>query len=130
MGEFGRVYEALNDNNPHFPGRVALKVDRILGKKKNAILEAEEAMAVGRALARSPHLMRLYDTGKLKGQRFTYHVLMAIDRTATTLDNLVGVTGTEHASVSRPPSARASEHGRKPSSIAPSASRDSELWRR
>ena len=107
MGEFGRVYEALNDNSPNYPGRVALKVDRIVGKKKNAILEAEEAMFVGRALARSPHLMRLYDTGKLKGQRFTYHVLQLIN--GDTLDNLVGVTGTEHASVSRPPSARASE---------------------
>ncbi|HEX3849766.1 MAG TPA: hypothetical protein VHW01_02300, partial [Polyangiaceae bacterium] len=34
MGEFGRVYEALNDNSPNYPGRVALKVDRIVGKKK------------------------------------------------------------------------------------------------
>ena len=101
MGEFGRVYEALNDNSTNYPGRVALKVDRIVGKKKKAILEAEQAMAVGRALARSPHLMRLYDTGKLKGQRFTYHVLQLIN--GDTLDNLVGVTGTEHASVSRPP---------------------------
>ncbi len=128
MGEFGRVYEALNDNNPHFPGRVALKVDRILGKKKNAILEAEEAMAVCRALARSPHLMRLYDTGKLKGQRFTYHVLQLID--GDTLDNLVGVTGTEHASVSRPPSARASEHEAQAEFERAVSSRGSELWRR
>ena len=64
-------------------------------------------MVIGRALARVPHLMRLYDTGKLKGQRFTYHVLQLID--GDTLDNLVGVTGTEHASVSRPPSARVSD---------------------
>ena len=34
MGEFGRVYEALNDNSSNYPGRVALKVDRIVGKKK------------------------------------------------------------------------------------------------
>ncbi|HWZ91467.1 MAG TPA: hypothetical protein VNW92_21545, partial [Polyangiaceae bacterium] len=128
MGEFGRVYEALNDNNPHFPGRVALKVDRILGKKKNAILEAEEAMVVGRALARSPHLMRLYDTGKLKGQRFTYHVLQLID--GDTLDNLVGVTGTEHASVSRPPSARGSDREAQAEFERAVSSRDSELWRR
>ena len=46
MGEFGRVYEALNDNSPNYPGRVALKVDRIVGKKKKAILEAEDAMIV------------------------------------------------------------------------------------
>jgi hypothetical protein len=128
MGEFGRVYEALNDNNPQYPGRVALKVDRILGKKKNAILEAEEAMSVGRALARSPHLMRLYDTGKLKGQRFTYHVLQLID--GDTLDNLVGVTGTEHASVSRPPSARSSDREAQAEFERAVSSRGSELWRR
>ena len=128
MGEFGRVYEALNDNNPQYPGRVALKVDRILGKKKNAILEAEEAMSVGRALARSPHLMRLYDTGKLKGQRFTYHVLQLID--GDTLDNLVGVTGTEHASVSRPPSARSSDHEAQAEFERAVSTRGTELWRR
>src|SRR6187402_3110295 len=128
MGEFGRVYEALNDNSPNFPGRVALKVDRIVGKKKNAILEAEEAMFVGRALARSPHLMRLYDTGKLKGQRFTYHVLQLIN--GDTLDNLVGVTGTEHASVSRPPSARASEGEAEAEFERAVSLRSGELWRR
>lgn len=128
IGEFGRVYEALNDNSPNYPGRVALKVDRIVGKKKKAILEAEEAMAVGRALARSPHLMRLYDTGKLKGQRFTYHVLQLIN--GDTLDNLVGVTGTEHASVSRPPAARASEHEARAEYDRAVSSRGSQLWRR
>jgi hypothetical protein len=128
MGEFGRVYEALNDNNPQYPGRVALKVDRILGKKKNAILEAEEAMVVGRAMARSPHLMRLYDTGKLKGQRFTYHVLQLID--GDTLDNLVGVTGTEHASVSRPPSARSSDREAQMEFERAQSLRSGELWRR
>ena len=128
MGEFGRVYEALNDNSPNYPGRVALKVDRIVGKKKNAILEAEDAMIVGRALARSPHLMRLYDTGKLKGQRFTYHVLQLIN--GDTLDNLVGVTGTEHASVSRPPSARTSEVEAQAEFERAVSTRGSELWRR
>jgi len=128
MGEFGRVYEALNDNSPNYPGRVAIKVDRILGKKKNAILEAEEAMHVGRALARSPHLMRLYDTGKLKGQRYTYHVLQLID--GDTLDNLVGVTGTEHASVSRPPSARGTDREAQAEFERAVSSRGSELWRR
>jgi len=128
MGEFGRVYEALNDNSSNYPGRVALKVDRIVGKKKNAILEAEEAMAVGRALARAPHLMRLYDTGKLKGQRFTYHVLQLIN--GDTLDNLVGVTGTEHASVSRPPSARTSEIEAAAEFDRAVSLRGGELWRR
>ncbi|HYQ45016.1 MAG TPA: hypothetical protein VER11_23680 [Polyangiaceae bacterium] len=128
MGEFGRVYEALNDNSPNYPGRVALKVDRIVGKKKNAILEAEAAMSVGRALARAPHLMRLYDTGKLKGQRYTYHVLQLIN--GDTLDNLVGVTGTEHASVSRPPSARASELEARAEFDRAISLRSNELWRR
>lgn len=128
MGEFGRVYEALNDNSPNYPGLVALKVDRIVGKKKNAILESEEAMIVGRALARSPHLMRLYDTGKLKGQRFTYHVLQLIN--GDTLDNLVGVTGTEHASVSRPPSARSSDGEGQAEFDRAVSSRGGELWRR
>lgn len=107
MGEFGRVYEALNESNPRFPERVALKVDRIVGKKKHAILEAEAAMEIGRALARSSHLIRLYDTGKLRGERYTYHVLQLVD--GDTLDNLVGVTGREHASVSRPPAARVTD---------------------
>ncbi len=128
MGEFGRVYEALNDNSSNYPGRVALKVDRIIGKKKNAILEAEAAMNVGRALARVPHLMRLYDTGKLKGQRFTYHVLQLIN--GDTLDNLVGVTGTEHASVSRPPGARATEGEAEAEFARAVSTRGSELWRR
>ncbi len=128
MGEFGRVYEALNDNNRAFPERVALKVDRIVGKKKKAILEAEEAMQVGRALAASPHVIRIYDTGKLSGIRFTYHVLQLID--GDTLDNLVGVTGREHASVSRPPSARGSELEARQEFERAVSSRASELWRR
>jgi hypothetical protein len=128
MGEFGRVYEAINESNRAFPERVALKVDRIVGKKKKAILEAEEAMRVGRALAASPHVIRLYDTGKLSGQRYTYHVLQLID--GDTLDNLIGVTGREHASVSRPPSARGSELEAKLEFARAVDSRGSELWRR
>ena len=128
MGEFGRVYEALNDNNRAFPEFVALKVDRIVGKKKKAILEAAEAMQVGRALASSPHVIRLYDTGKLSSVRFTYHVLQLID--GDTLDNLVGVTGREHASVSRPPAARGSELEARLEFERAVNSRGSELWRR
>jgi hypothetical protein len=128
MGEFGRVYEVLNEQNSRFPERVALKVDRIQGKKKKAILEAEQAMLVGRDLASVHHLIRLYDTGKLRGERYTYHVLQLID--GDTLDNLVGVTGSEHASVSRPPRARTSEHeGQEEYQRAVSLS-GSEMWRR
>jgi serine/threonine protein kinase len=128
IGEFGRVYDAVNENNPSYPARIALKVDRIAGKKKQAILEAEEAMSVGRALARSPHLIRLYDTGKLRGQRFTYHVLQLIE--GDTLDNLVGVTGTEHASVSRPPRAVESETEAEDEYKRALSLSGSQLWRR
>ncbi len=107
VGDFGRVYEAMNKQNPQFPDRVALKVDRIAGKKKQAILEAESAMHVGAQLARAPHLMRLYDTGKLHGRRFTYHVLQLID--GDTLDSLIQVAGAEHASTGWPPAMRANE---------------------
>lgn len=128
MGEFGRVYEALNGNNPNWPARVALKVDRIIGKKKNAILEAEAAMEVGRRLASAHHIIRVYDTGKLKGQRYTYHVLQLID--GDTLDDLVGVTGNEHASVTRPPRARSSEREGEAEFERAVSVRGSELWRR
>lgn len=101
VGEFGRVYEALNEHNPQFPTRVALKVDRIIGWRKHAILEADSAARVGAELARAPHIVRLYDTGTLKGRRFTYHVLQLID--GDTLDSLIQASGNEHASVSWPP---------------------------
>ena len=128
IGEFGRVYEVLNDNNPRYPERLALKVDRIQGKKKKAILEAEQAMRMGRDLASAHHLIRLYDTGKLRGERYTYHVLQLVD--GDTLDNLVGVTGTEHASVSRPPRARVSEFEGKIEYERAIQQSGSQAWRR
>jgi hypothetical protein len=128
IGDFGRVYEVLNDHNSRFPAHLALKVDRIRGKKKEAILEAEQAMAIGRDLARAVHLIRLYDGGKLRGERYTYHVLQLVE--GDTLDNLIGVAGTEHASVSRPPKARTSDdEGQKEYERAVSDS-GSQLWRR
>jgi hypothetical protein len=128
IGEFGRVYEVLNDHNSRYPAHLALKVDRIQGKKKQAILEAEQAMVIGRDLASAVHLIRIYDGGKLRGERYTYHVLQLVD--GDTLDNLIGVTGTEHASVSRPPRARNSEaEGAEEYERAVSKS-GSQLWRR
>ncbi len=47
-----------------------------------------------------------------------------------TLDNLVGVTGTEHASVSRPPSARLSEWEAQQEYERAVSQRGGELWRR
>lgn len=106
VGDFGRVYEAYNYGNPAYPERVAVKVDKILGKKKKAILEAELAMQVGRELACASHLIRLYDTGKLEGRRFTYHVLQLID--GETVDGLVGALEIEHHSLGAPPQRRSS----------------------
>lgn len=101
VGEFGRVYEAHNLASSDYPPRVALKVDKMVGRKKKAILEAEAAMEVGRDLAGAPHLVRMYDTGKLQGRRFTYHVLQLID--GETLDGLVGSMEVSHRSLSGPP---------------------------
>jgi len=127
IGEFGRVYEVLNDHNPRYPSHLALKVDRIQGKKRAAIMQAEQAMVVGRDLAPAVHLIRLYDSGKLRGERYTYHVLQLVE--GDTLDNLIGVTGTEHASVSRPPPRRSVEEGAEEYERAVSQ-RSSQLWRR
>jgi serine/threonine protein kinase len=80
---------------------LALKVDRIRkGEKRKAIQTAEVTMQIGRDLAASPHVIRVYDAGTLKGKKYTYHVLQLVD--GDTLDNLVGITGTEHSSVHRP----------------------------
>jgi hypothetical protein len=129
MGEFGRVYEAVNCGNPRIPQRVALKVDRILkGQKKKAIQAAEVTMQIGRDLSPSPHVIRVFDAGKLKGIRYTYHVLQLVD--GDTLDNLVGVTGTEHSSVHRPHAGWSSEkhiHGEYLKAMRRSAG---ESWRR
>lgn len=105
VGDFGRVYEAHNLANSDYPARVALKVDKIVGKKKRAILEAELAMQVGRDLASAPHLIRMYDTGKIHGRRYTYHVLQLVD--GETIDELVGSVESEHRSLAPPPVRRA-----------------------
>jgi hypothetical protein len=55
-------------------------------------------------------------------------VLQLID--GDTLDNLVGVTGTEHASVSRPPSARSSDSEAQAEYHRAVSTRGGELWRR
>jgi len=101
IGQFARVYEALNLYNPNFPPRVALKVDRIeKGRKKEAIQHVDVTMRIGRDLAEAPHVIRIFDAGKLKGKRFTYHVLQLVD--GDTLDHLAGVAGREHSSMLRP----------------------------
>ncbi|MFT5240651.1 MAG: serine/threonine protein kinase, partial [Kiritimatiellia bacterium] len=105
MGQFGRVYEAINTSNGAMPARVAVKVDRIRkGHKKEVIQAVETIMDISRDLAESPHIIRVYDAGRLKPLGFTYHVLQLVD--GDTLDNLIGVTGEEHSSVLRPQVAR------------------------
>jgi hypothetical protein len=101
MGEFGRVYEALNHSNPNLPHRVALKVDRIRSwQKPKDLLDAETTLQISRDLAASPHVIRIFDAGKLGRKKYTFHVLQFID--GDTLDNLLGVTGAEHSSIHRP----------------------------
>lgn len=105
MGQFGRVYEAINLVNSALPPRVALKVDRI-GHSSGAIAAPEHAMDLGNRLAMVPHIIRIYDAGTLAHGGINYHVLQLID--GETLDDLLGITGQEHASVSRPATMRAS----------------------
>ena len=129
MGEFGRVYEAINRGNPHIPQRVAVKVDRIEKRqKKNAILAAEETMKIGRDLGRSPHVIRIYDAGKLSGKKYTYHVIQLVD--GDTLDNLVGITGREHASIHRPRQARQSPQAVRQEYLRAMDGSAGEGWRR
>jgi hypothetical protein len=129
MGEFGRVYEALNHANPNLPPRVAVKVDRLRRWKKSKQIQAIETMLqTSRDLAASPHVIRIFDAGRLSGKKLTYHVLQFID--GDTLDNLIGVTGAEHASVSRPSDRPRSE--KEARETYQSAQRNSRLesWRR
>lgn len=107
IGQFGRVYEVVNYRNGAIPRRVALKVDRLQrGKKSEAIEAAETILRVGRDLSNCPHVIRIYDAGRLKKQNLTYHVIQLVD--GDTLDNLIGITGTEHASIRRPKRKRTS----------------------
>jgi len=107
IGQFGRVYEAVNLKSGNIPERVAIKVDRIRkGKKEEAIQAVGTIMDIANGLSQCPHVIRIYDAGRLKPVNSTYHVLQLVD--GDTMDNLIGVTGTEHASVYRPPVERTS----------------------
>ena len=129
IGQFGRVYEALNQFNPHIPRRVALKIDRIIrGKKQEAIQSAEATMRIGEALATAPHVIRVFDAGKLKGKRYTYHVLQCVD--GDTLDNLVGISGTEHSSMLRPRAGQRSVKEVQQDYLKAIKASTKEIWRR
>ncbi len=129
IGQFGRVYEACNRFNPHIPRHVALKIDRIVrGKKKEAIQSAEATMTIGEHLSTAPHVIRVFDAGKLKGKRYTYHVLQLVD--GDTLDNLVGISGTEHSSVLRPRSGERTEREVQQEYLKAIKASTREIWRR
>jgi len=128
MGQFGRVYEAVNLKNSSYPEHVAIKVDRVRkGKKKEAIQAVDTIMDISRGLSQCPHVIRIYDAGKLKQIDSTYHILQLVD--GDTLDNLIGVTGNEHASVYRPPILRTSVQDLKREYLRVIKSTEGEKWR-
>jgi serine/threonine protein kinase len=129
IGQFGRVYEAINTGNGNLPQRVAIKVDRIRkGRKKQAIEAAENIMNTARGLSRSPHVIRVFDAGKIKSERATYHVLQLVD--GDTLDNLIGTTGYEHASILRPNTQRSSVDEVRDEFLSSLTGSSGERWRR
>jgi hypothetical protein len=129
IGQFGRVYEACNQFNPHLPRHVAIKIDRIVrGKKKEAIQNAEATMRIGEDLSAAPHVIRVFDAGKLKGKRYTYHLLQVVD--GDTLDNLVGISGIEHSSVLRPRRGTRSEREVQQDYLKAVKASTREIWRR
>ena len=129
MGQFGRVYEAINVTNGSIPARVAVKVDRIRrGHKKEAIEAADTIMAIAGGLAKSPHVIRIFDAGFLKKIRSNYHILQIVE--GDTLDHLIGVAGIEHASILRPKSGRSSKEEASREFLKSLSGSASEAWRR
>jgi hypothetical protein len=127
IGEFGRVYEALNNQNPRWPELVAVKVDR-LGERQNVIQDMNTTLQISRDLAASPHVIRIFDAGQLKGLQSTFHVLQRID--GDTLSNLAGVSGHEHASVLRPVAGRNSVESAESEYLERVRGSSGETWRR
>ncbi len=129
MGQFGRVYEAINVSNGSIPERVAVKVDRIRkGRKKEAIEAADTIMAIARGLSKSPHVIRVFDAGHLKKIRSNYHILQIVE--GDTLDHLIGVAGSEHASIRRPQSGRSSKDDTNREFLKSLSGSAGEAWRR
>jgi serine/threonine protein kinase len=102
-------------------------VDR-LGRDANAILDAARAAELGRYLARSPHVIRIHDVGRLMPDDVTYHVLQLVD--GDTLDHLAEISGREHASVSRPEAPRASHEQVRREYLEAVEGSASQGWRR
>ncbi|MGD9193899.1 MAG: hypothetical protein PVF14_21485 [Desulfobacterales bacterium] len=97
IGEFGRVYEAVNLTNPNWPERVAVKVDRIYKKRKDEAIQVKDViLKLSHDLSNSPHVIRIYDAGLLS-KKNTYHVLQLVAE-GETLDELLGIGGEEPTS--------------------------------
>ena len=97
IGQFGRVYEAINVTNPRWPGRVAVKVDRIYKKRRQEAIQGSDVMMnLSRHLGASPHVIRIYDAGLLS-KKHTYHILQLVAE-GETLDVLLGIGGQEPTS--------------------------------
>jgi hypothetical protein len=127
IGEFGRVYEALNTQNSRWPELVAVKVDR-LGERQNVIQDMHTTLQISRDLAASPHVIRIFDAGRLEGLKSTFHVLQRID--GDTLSNLASVTGHEHASMRRPDAGRDSVESAESEYLERVRGSAGEAWRR
>jgi len=129
MGQFGRVYEAINVANGSIPARVAVKVDRIRkGRKKEAIEAADTIMEIARGLAKSPHVIRVFDAGYMKKIRSNYHILQIVE--GDTLDHLIGIAGTEHSSILRPTAGRSSQADASREFLKSLSGSAGEEWRR
>jgi hypothetical protein len=97
IGEFGRVYEAVNLTNPSWPEKVAVKVDRIYKRRKSEAIQVKDViLELSRDLSNSPHVIRIYDAGLLS-KKYTYHVLQLVAE-GETLDELLGIGGEEPTS--------------------------------
>ncbi|MGF1531661.1 MAG: protein kinase [Puniceicoccaceae bacterium] len=129
MGDFGRVYEAVNRQNATFPQRVAVKVDRIQkGSRVNSIAAVNQILQIGEKLAGSPHVIRVYDAGILANGKFTYHIIQFVD--GDTLDHLLEFAGFEHSSLNHTDLQGAS-HQLVESKIQESFARSKgEIWRK
>lgn len=128
IGQFGRVYEAVNLKSGKIPERVAIKVDRIRkSKKEEAIQAVDTIMEIGEGLCGCPHVIRIYDAGRLKPVNSTYHILQLVE--GDTLDHLIGAAGTEHASIYRPPVERTSIQDLRREYLRAIKSSHGEQWR-
>ncbi len=85
-------------------------------------------MRIGGDLAAAPHVIRIFDAGKVSGKRYTFHVLQMVD--GDTLDNLVGISGTEHSSMLRPRRGIRSEREVQKEYLKAIKDSTREIWRR